>query len=1244
MESIKKILVFFVLLSVSQFTYGQLSNFTLTINPTNETCLGNGILNMTTSGTQAGASISFAVYLLPDTSSPIAVLNTPNLTGLSAGEYRIIATQSLNGQSGTQQQDVEILNFIQALNYSVTPTPEICGNDGKLQINVISGVAISYEIINGPVIIPSQGSNLLTGLVAGQYQIRVFDICGDAVVQTFTLAPGSASLNIGNLTINDGSFVSCETLLIGNTIFASSGTVLAYPLNVSITVFSPTGNNVGEFSQIINSGAATSTTPFQSIPFYNDAYSYQITVTDFCGNTQTATKTVSINLDVSLSSSTIGCNNFKLSVTTNFYFSSYTIEFLSSPDGFNPSLFNLEHPGPFTEDSVVYESETNLIPPGTYVVRITDSCGRTADATVETEIFIPPPSVDVPCDYSSITINSSESNLMVSLILVQAPASYPISLPHDLTNSIFSGVYSTNENIFQGTYIYEVIDSCGEEHEVSVVINAYASTFNTSQRAGCDPGFGSIRVSTSSTLTSIILIDAPDLFPYDLPYDLTNNIITGFNGFNFGMLPAGLYTFQTKVDCGGKSTDEMNIIAYNETVNNLNIVENCGSFDLQFQHTSNGLLSQAFWLQKYDATNDVWVHPITNQVYDDGTPPNTTNSYPLTLNAFNLNINISGTFRIVKSFQSYNISGSLVVCTSILHEFTYTSVPQIVNVTTFGCADGSLDADVNAIGVPTLTYKITSKNGEPFLIDNAESSLFLGLEPGIYTFQVEDSCGNIVNAIIEISAVLPLSITSTVACDGQNGSLSVINYPFLNYEWFATTNPSTILSTSNQLLFTPYSQALQSGSYGVQISSPNSESCINQTLFFTLDIDNQPPNAGNDVAISQCSQTGTLDLFSLFTSPYEETGIWTDVSNSNALNESVLDLELLQAGTYIFEYSVVGTCDLIAQSTITLEILAIPSAPNIQSPATLCEGETLNLTTDLVENANYFWTGPNNFTSNAQNPIINAVSVDASGIYELYLEVNGCLSELQTTQVTVNPQPVFEISGDSFVCNLVEAEWVLIPANFSINQADVKWYFEDQIIASNTDFISVEFPGNYEVKVNWNGCEVASAFVVSEIVFEPELILDVRCVGDVMILSWENANEFLELDFQWSGPNGFSSTETSIDMTGKEIGEYILTISDESECVFSQTINVTRTICMIPKGVSPGTDDLNDTFDLSEYEVNLLKIYNRYGTLIYEKRNYLNEWVGQTNDGSLLPTATYFYYIEFADGSQRTGWVYLQKE
>jgi len=91
----------------------------------------------------------------------------------------------------------------------------------------------------------------------------------------------------------------------------------------------------------------------------------------------------------------------------------------------------------------------------------------------------------------------------------------------------------------------------------------------------------------------------------------------------------------------------------------------------------------------------------------------------------------------------------------------------------------------------------------------------------------------------------------------------------------------------------------------------------------------------------------------------------------------------------------------------------------------------------------------------------------------------------------------------------------------------------------------------------------------------------------------------------------------------------------------------------IPQGISPNNDDVNDFFvirGLENYPNNKLLIFNRWGSKVFEKDGYLNNWDGEnTNSFSAgkgkLPEATYFYILELNDANNRKyqGYVYLKR-
>lgn len=112
---------------------------------------------------------------------------------------------------------------------------------------------------------------------------------------------------------------------------------------------------------------------------------------------------------------------------------------------------------------------------------------------------------------------------------------------------------------------------------------------------------------------------------------------------------------------------------------------------------------------------------------------------------------------------------------------------------------------------------------------------------------------------------------------------------------------------------------------------------------------------------------------------------------------------------------------------------------------------------------------------------------------------------------------------------------------------------------------------------------------------------------------------------------------------------------DNASCYQITSFNLTTINCppWIPTGFSPNDDGTNDEFEISGlltiFEDFELKIYNRYGTLIYAGGEELGFWNGISNKGinntgKRLPVGTYYYVLHLNDPNFEKpllGWVYM---
>ena len=113
-------------------------------------------------------------------------------------------------------------------------------------------------------------------------------------------------------------------------------------------------------------------------------------------------------------------------------------------------------------------------------------------------------------------------------------------------------------------------------------------------------------------------------------------------------------------------------------------------------------------------------------------------------------------------------------------------------------------------------------------------------------------------------------------------------------------------------------------------------------------------------------------------------------------------------------------------------------------------------------------------------------------------------------------------------------------------------------------------------------------------------------------------------------------------LTGNE-GTVYIRAENSNGCFSVAPLTLVTGACEIQRGISPGDGEYNNTFDLTNFNVTKISIFNRYGKEVYSKNNYKNEWGGQASNGDELPTGTYFYTFSSPTTGNKTGWIYINR-
>jgi gliding motility-associated-like protein len=366
--------------------------------------------------------------------------------------------------------------------------------------------------------------------------------------------------------------------------------------------------------------------------------------------------------------------------------------------------------------------------------------------------------------------------------------------------------------------------------------------------------------------------------------------------------------------------------------------------------------------------------------------------------------------------------------------------------------------------------------------------------------------------------------------------------------------------------------------------------------------------------------------------------------------------------------------DDIAFSTCGDFVTVTDNNSNVQLD--ICENETpfdilLTATPDFsVYNSHFYqwqesadglvWTDLLGETNQTINVSITASTFYRTKVAEDAVNLGNvqCISLSDIFQAVVNQSPEAPISdGDvSFNCNLNEALLeVSVPTGISVN-----WYDAPTdgtlLLLNNSTYVATNVSVYYaEAMDESTGCVSVTRTAVSAFIVHPDPPISngnvgVNCetneaelfvsVPMGMIVNWYDSLE-----------NGTILQTNSTSLIATDLGTYYAEAVDESTGCISLTrtpVDVVAELqsgnCIIPQGISPGVSPgLNDEFDLSSFQVSKLEIFNRYGTLVYFKRDYTNEWYGQSKTGDELPVGTYFYTMEYQNGKKRSAWVYINR-
>jgi len=582
-----------------------------------------------------------------------------------------------------------------------------------------------------------------------------------------------------------------------------------------------------------------------------------------------------------------------------------------------------------------------------------------------------------------------------------------------------------------------------------------------------------------------------------------------------------------------------------------------------------------------------------------------------------------------------------------------------------GAASLTLDGTVlNLQDYDSVTYQWLL-NGTPI---NGETQPLLTVDqPGNYaleyttTIQNADSDGNDLICVSQIDVIVT-SADFTIDLGGNQTFCS--NDPQTISVTITGADPTNATYAWNTNESTPTIDVNTTGTYEVTVTV---DGCpVTESVIYTF-AEDPIFDLGPDQNLCEGEST-TLDATVSNATDFTSVSYqWSD-ANGILNGETQSTLTVQSVGVYTVEVTTVTTTSdgqtFTCISSDTVQINGAVFSVDLGGDQTFCDAGPQTITANVIgddsTDATYQWN---------TNEQTQSISVSESGIYEVVVTINGC-SVTSSVEYIFNESPMIELGPDSSTCDLTEFILDATPMNAEGQVPTYEWSLNGDPISNDGAVLNPDDFGfgTYEVNVYFDdpSCSSTDAITLTlrniGVSITSDDIDNLFCVGETVTFnaSLQNA-EPAEADFAWfinGNPQGNnSSTLENYEITDNSSSQVVsVEVTIGTECFVSTELSFSLydvDNCVISQGLSPNNDGANDNLDLRflDDRSNILsfEVFNRYGQKVYEKANYRDEFMGQSDNGNMLETGTYFYVIKFENedpvyGQVHKGWIYINRE
>jgi gliding motility-associated-like protein len=487
--------------------------------------------------------------------------------------------------------------------------------------------------------------------------------------------------------------------------------------------------------------------------------------------------------------------------------------------------------------------------------------------------------------------------------------------------------------------------------------------------------------------------------------------------------------------------------------------------------------------------------------------------------------------------HTYQLIVSINGCQSAPATTTVTINPiPVANASNTGpyCTGDAINLNGSTTSTGSITYQWTGPTGYSSSIQNPTDATAAGTYQLVIT---ENGCLSIPVTTTVVINPIPTAQASYVApfCNGMSLQLNgaTTSTGTATYSW---TGPNSYSST----LQNP-SNATSAGTYTLVITESGCSSAP-----ATVNVISQIPVAAASNTGPYCNGA-VVFLHGTSTSAGSPIFNWTGPNGFTSALQDPTDIAQTGTHTYQLIVSINGCQSVPVTTTVTINPIPVASVSNT---GPYCTGDAISLTSSTsTGTATYSWTGPNSFSSSAQNPL----NATLAGTYQLIVSSNGCQSNPVTTNVIINPIPTAQAGYVAPFCNGMSLQ--LNGSTTSTGTVTYSWTGPNSYTSTQQNPSDATSAGTYTLVITESGCSSipSSVIVVSQIPSATAANTGPYCEGTALQLNGSTSSSGA-VTYSWVGPNGYSSLlQNPSDATSA--GIYTLTIN-ENGCTNTASTDV----------------------------------------------------------------------------------------